>query len=191
MISKKKSIKKNGKDLFFKHGFSAVRVEQICLEANVCKRTFYKHYANKSDLAIAILTDFCKKENDIFLKYKDSDLSFQNKILSILEDKVKLLGSSEAKFFIEIFEQGGKIKDFINVKITDGDRDFFKFVSDEQNKGNVRNDIPASLVSYILTKKIREMVYDPEMIKMVPILSERLSSVVKILLTGLTNEREY
>lgn len=188
MISKKKSIKKNGQILFFKHGYSAVRVEQICLKANVCKRTFYKYYANKTSLVISILADFCKKENDIFLKYKDSNLTFKNKILSILEDKIKLLDSAEAKFFVEILEQDGEIKNFATKKITDGDRDFFKFVSDEQNKGNVRNDISASLISYILTKKLREMVFDPEIEKMVPNLSERLDSIVKILLTGLLIE---
>lgn len=188
MISKKKDIKKIGQTLFFKHGYSAVKVEQICLKANVCKRTFYKHYANKTSLAISILADFCKKENDIFLKYKDSHLTFEIKILSILEDKIKFLNSAEAKFFVEILEQEGEIKEFITKKITDGDRDFFKFVSDEQNKGYVRSDMPASFISYILTKKVREMVYDPEIGKMIPDISKRLESIVKILLTGLENK---
>jgi AcrR family transcriptional regulator len=188
MISKKISIKKTGQMLFFKHGHSAVRVEQICQKANVCKRTFYKYYANKTSLVISILADFCKKENDIFLKYKDSNLTFKNKILSILEDKIKLLDSAEAKFFIEILEQDGEIKDFASKKIAEGDREFFKFVSDEQNKGNVRKDISARLISYMLTNKLREIVFDPEIGKMVPNLSERLDSIVKILLTGLINE---
>lgn len=188
MNSKKYSIKKTGQKLFFKYGYTAVKVEQICLESNVCKRTFYKYYDNKTSLVLSILNDFFNKENEIFLKHKNSNLSFKNKILSILEDKMKLIGTSGAKFFKEVLSLDGEINNFALCRIKDGDRDFFSFVSDEQNKGNVRKDISASLISYMLTNKLREMVYDSEIEKMIPNLSERLHCTVNILLTGLLNE---
>jgi AcrR family transcriptional regulator len=38
------------KELFWKHGFKRVSIEEVCREANVSKMTFYKHFKNKIEL---------------------------------------------------------------------------------------------------------------------------------------------
>ena len=58
---KRAQILKAGKNLFWKFGFRRVTVEEICREAGVSKMTFYKHFPNKSELAITILDDLFEK----------------------------------------------------------------------------------------------------------------------------------
>ena len=48
---KHKKLIQTGKALFFKYGIKKVSVAEICKEAGVSKMTFYKHYANKGELA--------------------------------------------------------------------------------------------------------------------------------------------
>ncbi|HEX3135114.1 MAG TPA: TetR/AcrR family transcriptional regulator [Planctomycetota bacterium] len=40
-------------ELFYRHGFGAVGVDQIITTAGVAKTTFYKHFASKDDLMVA------------------------------------------------------------------------------------------------------------------------------------------
>jgi AcrR family transcriptional regulator len=36
-----------GRDLFWKHGFKRVTIEEVCREAGASKMTFYKFFENK------------------------------------------------------------------------------------------------------------------------------------------------
>jgi AcrR family transcriptional regulator len=40
-------------DLFYRHGFAAVAVDQVIAKAGVAKTTFYKHFEGKDDLVVA------------------------------------------------------------------------------------------------------------------------------------------
>ena len=55
MNSKKKQIVNTARELFWKHGFRRVSVEELCREANVSKMTFYKHFRNKDELVKFII----------------------------------------------------------------------------------------------------------------------------------------
>jgi AcrR family transcriptional regulator len=43
-----------GRQLFWKHGFRRVTVEEVCKKAGVSKMTFYRHFGNKIELARAV-----------------------------------------------------------------------------------------------------------------------------------------
>src|SRR4051794_17893212 len=40
-------------ELFYRHGFAAVGVDQVLAAAGVTKTTFYKHFESKDDLMVA------------------------------------------------------------------------------------------------------------------------------------------
>ena len=42
-----------GVELFYRHGFGAVGVDQVIAKAGVTKTTFYKHFESKDDLMVA------------------------------------------------------------------------------------------------------------------------------------------
>jgi AcrR family transcriptional regulator len=43
-------------ELFYRHGFGAVGVDQVIAKAGVTKTTFYKHFEGKNDLMVAAVT---------------------------------------------------------------------------------------------------------------------------------------
>ncbi|WP_372931944.1 TetR/AcrR family transcriptional regulator, partial [Mariniphaga sediminis] len=50
-------IMKTARELFWKHGFRRVTIQEICEKAGVSKMTFYKHFPNKIDLAKTVFTN--------------------------------------------------------------------------------------------------------------------------------------
>ena len=55
--SKQQTIIDTARRLFREHGFSAVSVGSICVEAAVSRVTFYKHYSGKNALLQEIVTE--------------------------------------------------------------------------------------------------------------------------------------
>lgn len=55
MKKKQVDIVTAAQQLFWKHGFKRVSVEEICRTAQVSKRTFYAYYSGKPELAKAVL----------------------------------------------------------------------------------------------------------------------------------------
>lgn len=55
--SKQQTIIDTARRLFREHGFSAVSVGSICIEAAVSRVTFYKYYSGKNALLQAIVTE--------------------------------------------------------------------------------------------------------------------------------------
>lgn len=186
-MTKRLIIIQTATKLFYMHGILKITVERICNEACVSKRTFYKYFKNKNALAKVIIKDFTIMENDVFLKHKNREVSFQSKILGILQDKIKLIRPINEIFFKDILNSSDELNTFSIALIKEGERSFFEFISEEQKIGRVKDVVSASVITYLLTVKLREMVYDEELIKRIPSLSKRLKCIVEILINGMGN----
>ncbi|MBX3318109.1 MAG: TetR/AcrR family transcriptional regulator [Phycisphaeraceae bacterium] len=56
-------------DLFYKHGFQAVGLDQILDTVGITKTAFYKHFASKDDLIVAILDHRDQREMEEWMAY--------------------------------------------------------------------------------------------------------------------------
>jgi AcrR family transcriptional regulator len=54
-MAKKEKIEQTARDLFWKHGFKKVSIDEICKKAGVSRKTFYTYFDNKSALVIQIM----------------------------------------------------------------------------------------------------------------------------------------
>lgn len=84
---KRKAIVNAAKKVFLEQGFEAANMNRISEEANVSKRTIYKHFENKYELFIAIIHNLC----DYVAESMSSENQPDNKQLS-MEDYLKWLG---------------------------------------------------------------------------------------------------
>ena len=73
-------IIRTGRTLFWKHGIKRVTIEEICVEANVSKATFYKHFDNKIELVKRIIDWITKESMDKYNKIMSQDIPFEEKI---------------------------------------------------------------------------------------------------------------
>ncbi len=104
--NKESDIKAAAKDLFWRHGFKRVSIEEICQKANASKMTFYKYFPNKQELAKTIFNDAIESGEMEFRKILYSNELPAIKIKKIL--LMKLEGTNNiSQEFMKDFYSGG------------------------------------------------------------------------------------
>ena len=76
------------KELFWKHGFKRITIEEICSAANVSKMTFYKHFKNKMELVKYLLNHIYEKGMKQYRDIMNSDIHFSEKVKKKLDLKM-------------------------------------------------------------------------------------------------------
>lgn len=102
-------IKSTAREMFWKHGFRRISVEEICQKAGVSKMTFYKHFSNKTELAKTIFNDVVEAGEAKFREIMQSDLSPADRVKEII--LMKLEGTKDlSPEFMHDFYTGGDIE---------------------------------------------------------------------------------
>jgi len=168
MLGNKKyeDILKVARDLFWKHGFRRISVEEICVKAKVSKMTFYKFFPNKLELARCV---FDAEANKGVLKFRsliNEDLSPAEKIHRML--MMKHEGTMEvSREFLSDFYNNPELglRDYIEETSkrlwTEMVEDFRK----GQMSGIFRDDIKPELILY-MSQKMMELINDPSLLKL-------------------------
>jgi len=100
------AIKEKARELFWKHGFKRVTIEEICRKANVSKMTYYKHFPNKIELAKAIFNDEIKKGENRFREIMKSNARPASKVKEMM--LMKFEGTNDiSPEFMQDFYIGG------------------------------------------------------------------------------------
>lgn len=72
-------IQKTSRELFWKHGFRRVTIQEICEKAGVSKMTFYKYFPNKIELAKTIFTNEVEEGTEKFNRLIEEDIPVAEK----------------------------------------------------------------------------------------------------------------
>jgi len=99
-------IKKNARDLFWKHGFKRVSIEEICRKATVSKMTYYKHFPNKTELAKAIFNDVVEEGENRFREIIRGNASSADKAREILSLKFESTNDISPEFLQDFYIGG-------------------------------------------------------------------------------------
>ena len=86
-LTKKEQIELKAKELFWKHGFKKVTIDEICKKAGVSRKTFYTFYENKNALVLFILNETIENMKLENMKVFESDISFAEKMKIMLDKK--------------------------------------------------------------------------------------------------------
>ena len=90
-----------GEDRLFKEGFYKTRMEDIAVELRMSKKTIYKFFPSKSDLAMAVANHFTKKMESKILPILESDKNAIEKLAELL----KLLSNTAGKIGDKVFKE--------------------------------------------------------------------------------------
>ncbi len=87
------------KELFWKHGFKRITIEEICKEANVSKMTFYKHFKNKMELVEFFINNITDKAMKKYREIMDSDIPFPEKVKKTIDLKLESTQDISNEFY--------------------------------------------------------------------------------------------
>jgi AcrR family transcriptional regulator len=148
--------------LFDKRGYDRVTVEEICAKAGVSKGAFYTHFKSKDQV---VLDTFLKADGyyeEVFPlleqenAYRDKVIAFARAALSNIEKTGVMV--MRISYYGQI-APGQK-----RAAIASRGRSLYrlaeKLVSEGQEKGEVRTDIPSGMIAENIIHAIRGVVYD-------------------------------
>ena len=96
--TKKEQIEQKALELFWKHGFKKVSIDEICKKANVSRKTFYTFYGNKNALIIYLYYKMIEDTSVVYTEIIESDLAFSKKLETLFNQKLEATKNLSIKF---------------------------------------------------------------------------------------------
>lgn len=139
---KYKALVKTARDLFWRHGFKRVSVQEICRKAEVSKMTFYKFFSNKTELAKQVFSNEIDNSVEKFNRLIDEDISVHEKIEKLI--LLKAEGTHNiSKEFMQDFYMGSEpeLKTFVEAKTREAWTGMLDSWKKAQRAGIFRDDL--------------------------------------------------
>jgi len=155
-ISKKQdAILKSGRELFWKHGFRRVSVDEICKESQVSKMTFYRYFTDKTMLAKAVFDEEVAKGIIRFKEIMAADIPSSEKIRSMLMLKSESVNNISQEFLKDFYADNETgLKEYVADKTASSWKEIILDFKSAQEKGYFRNDFKPEFLLYISQKLI-------------------------------------
>ncbi len=136
------ALVKTARELFWKHGFKRISVQEICTTSGVSKMTFYKFFPNKIELAKHVFTNEIENSIIRFNRLIDEDISVHEKIEKMI--LLKAEGTNNiSKEFLQDFYLGSEpeLKSFVEEKTKEAWDGLLATWKKAQQAGIFRNDL--------------------------------------------------
>lgn len=154
MLKKSKSylaIVESAKKLFWKHGIKKVTVEEISAEAGISKMTFYRHFANKEEVAELILKELMENGFADYEKIMAKPIPFNAKLIEIIDLKKASSKLISQEFMKDVFIQpDSKLVALIETQRVKSNKAFESDLKKAQQAGELRKDLKIEFIMYML-----------------------------------------
>ena len=167
-LTKKQQIERKAKELFWKHGFKKVTIEEICKKAIVSRKTFYTFYENKSALVIFLLEQIIEEMMTEYKRIINSELPFSEKIEQMLTLKYESSKSFSMEFVDDFFHPDAEDILAIYTKITQESMSMIhSFFIDAQKNNEINPDLDITFVM-LMMQKMLDITSQPDVMKLFP-----------------------
>lgn len=154
-LTKKEQIEQKAMELFWKHGFKKVTIDEICKKANVSRKTFYTFFENKNALIIYLYNKLIDEAYVIYEEIIRSDLTFSNKLEKFLNQKIESTKNISMEFIADIYNsEDSELLDFFNKVIEQSIQFMRNFLSDSQKNGDIDSQLNLDYIMFMLQKAI-------------------------------------
>jgi len=184
-LTKKEQIEITAKDLFWKHGFKKVSIDEICKKSNVSRKTFYTFYENKNALVIFIFHETIESIKAINNQIFEADIPFTEKLEQMLIRKIKMSESLSLEFIADFYNpDAGEIFNFFQKFMDDTLYSTREFLRKAQEKGEMNPNLNLDYVIWIM-QKIMELCSSSELISMFPTAESMTRQIAESMLYGI------
>jgi len=185
---KKKQLIATGKELFWKHGFKRVTIEEICAEANVSKMTYYKYFSNKMDLVKSIMEKLMNETLSQYRAIMESNVPFTEKIEMQLQMKMEGTADISSEFLDDLMIHGEpEMVEYMTQVKQQVLGIVHNYYIAAQEKGELRKDVKPGFIIYFLNH-IYEMLKDENLLKMYRDPNELAMELTRFFFYGIANK---
>ena len=135
-------ILESAKELFFKHGFKRISIEDICNKAEVSRRTFYMYFNNKTDLLLQLLEEINKENMSHIYALHCSNLPFSEKLIQIVNFQISQLEQVTPEFLADTHDPSFKeVRKYYESKKEGSEELLSNFFAEAQKHGELRANL--------------------------------------------------
>jgi AcrR family transcriptional regulator len=183
--SRRETLINTGKDLFLKHGFRRVSIEDICKKAGISKMTFYRYFANKTELARTVYSTLMEEGLQEFRKIMNDDCSPQDKIRKMLLLKLEGTNQISQEFLVDFYtSREAGLKDFVMARTRELWLEVIGDIREAQKQGTFREDFNPGFF-YLVSQKLTESLDDPEISKLFDNPQAMIMELANLLMYGI------
>jgi AcrR family transcriptional regulator len=184
-LTKKEQIEQKALELFWKHGFKKVSIDEICKKSTVSRKTFYTFYGNKNALIIYLYNKMVNEAYAIYEGIIQSDLAFSDKMEKLLNQKLESTKNLSMEFIADLYNPDAtELMTFFN-SIIDKSMKFMRdFLSDAQKKGDINADLSLDYIMFMMQKAI-DLCGTKELMSMFPDANALTRQVTQSIIYGI------
>lgn len=187
---KRKIIHAAAKDLFWKHGFKRVTVEEICAKAGISKMTFYRYFQNKTELAKTVFDKTANEGYDQFRLILTENSSPDEKIEKILLLKFEGTHDISQEFLMDFYsDRDSGLKEYVQQKTNEIWQKIISDFKSAQENGIFRHDIKIELFLAI-SRKLMELLDDQNIIGLYSNPQEMIMESARLLMFGISPQKK-
>jgi AcrR family transcriptional regulator len=150
------------KELFFKHGFKRISIEDICNKADVSRRTFYVYYENKTDLLIKLLEYIYKDNLQEIIAINNSELPFSEKLIQITNYNIAQVEKMTPEFLADIHDPSFvEVKKHYENKKKHWENYTLSFFTEAQKRGEIRPNLDIEFLQRFIDYSIASFIDAP------------------------------
>ncbi|MDP4241025.1 MAG: TetR/AcrR family transcriptional regulator [Bacteroidota bacterium] len=154
-LTKKQQIEQKAKELFWKHGFKKVTIDEICKKANVSRKTFYTFYENKTALVIYIFNEVMEEAFTLYEDIINCDAPFSEKIEKIFAYKYEIGETISMEFVADFYNpEAGELLALFNAIIEKSMVLMRNFFQKAQVAGEMNPRLNLDYVMWLMQKTV-------------------------------------
>ncbi len=155
---KEKQLLSTAKELFWKHGFRRVTIEEVCKKAGVSKMTFYRFFPNKIELAKTVFNNVIDEGIINFKKIMENDIPTPEKLKKIILLKTEGTNDISREFMEDFYtDSEPELKTFVEERTRLVWNEILKDFKEAQNKGIFRKDFKPEFLIQVASKFVEAM----------------------------------
>lgn len=167
-LTKKQQIEHKAKELFWKHGFKKVTVDEICKKANVSRKTFYTFYENKTALVIYLMKKLTDEALEESKQIMNGAYTFAEKLEKSLQLKLQRNKDMSIEFVADFYNPDAvEILACFNEIMEKSMAMLVDFLKKAQLSGDMNPDLNLNYVIWLLQKQV-EFCSSPDLMRMFP-----------------------
>jgi AcrR family transcriptional regulator len=179
------------RELFWKYGFKRVSIEEICEKSGVSKMTFYRHFANKTEIAKAVFDEEVQSGVNAFRNILNTPkFTTDQKMKMIISLKVN--GSYDiSKEFLQDFYSNPELglKEYIEERTRAVWGEMLEDFREAQRKGLFRKDFKPELFFH-LSQKMVDLINDKSMLELYESPQALMLELTNMMLYGIVERGE-